>query len=59
MNINVNNISNNYNNNGYQGVNKTEPLDTKFDTNLSRISSGNNGGNSSDYDIVNSMESNK
>ena len=59
MNINVNNISNNYNNNGYQGVNKTEPLAPKFDTNLSRISSGNNGGNSSDYDIVNSMESNK
>ena len=60
INININNISNSNNNlNIYESINKTEALAPKFDTNLSRISSGNNAGNNSDYDIVNSIESNK
>ena len=59
MNININNINNNNNINIYESINKTEPLAPKFDTNLSRISSGIKSGNNSDYDIVNSIESNK
>ena len=62
LNINTNNINNNAGNNKgnrYENINKTEPALPKFDTNLSRISSGNNIVNSSEYDIVNSLESNE
>ena len=61
ININVNNINNNLSNNFnmLESVSKTEPLAPKFDTNLSRISSGNNVGNNSEYDIINSISSNK
>ena len=58
INININSISNN-NINILESVNKTEPGPPKFDTNISRISSGNIPGNNSEYDIVNSIESNK
>ena len=52
-----NNINNNMN--IYESINKTEPMAPKFDINLSRISSGNNLGNNSDYDIVNSIATDK
>ena len=58
INININNMSNN-NINILERVNKTEPDPPKFDANISRISSGNIAGNNSEYDIVNSIESNK
>ena len=57
ININVNNINNN--NNMFDSVSKTEPFGPKFDSNLSRISSGNNVGNNSEDDIVNSFGTNK
>ena len=63
--ININNINNNLSNNlnnknnMIESVSKTEPLAPKFDSNLSRISSGNKSGNNSEYDIVNSIGSNK
>ena len=65
INNNVNSLSNNLstnfenNNNMIENINKTEPLAPKFDTNLSRISSGNNNGNNSEFEIANSIESNK
>ena len=58
ININSNSISNN-NLNGFNVIDsscKTEPVAPKFDVNVSRISSGNNPGNNSEYDIVNTME---
>ena len=57
---NKNNMNNNLNNNMIESVNKTEPLGPKFDTNISRISSGNNIGNNSEIDFKeNSSDSNK
>ena len=57
---NKNNMSNNFNNNMIESVNKTEPFGPKFDTNISRISSGNNIVNNSEIDFKeNSIESNK
>ena len=52
-----NNFSNNINR--YNNIINTEQIGQKFDSDLSRISSGNNGANNSDYDIVNSFESKK
>ena len=61
-NINFNGINNNLDNNMnmIDNLNKSEQILQKLDTNISRISSDNNLGNNSDYDIVNnSISSNK
>ena len=61
INININNINNisnnNFNGKVYESSSKTEPFAPKFDVNLSRISSGKNQANNSEYDIVNVIES--
>ena len=60
MNLNINSENHNFNNNNsHDNINKTELLPSKFHTNLSRISSGNNVSINSEYDIVNSFESKK
>ena len=57
MNLNINIENHNLNNNNsHDNINKTELLPSKFHTNLSRISSGNNVSINSEYDIVNSFE---
>ena len=51
--------TNKKNPNVYESSSKSEGVPPKFDANISRISSKVNPGNNSEYDIVNSMESNK
>ena len=55
------NLENNLNNNMnmYESINKTEPVVPKFDSNISNIISENIQSNNSEYDIVNSIGTDK
>jgi len=60
MNNNFNLENNMINNlNIYESINKTEPVVPKFDSNISNIISENIQSNNSEYDIVNSIGTDK